>query len=288
MESTALFLIVTSALFHALWNVAIKRVEERFVLLALAHVVMALVLAPFLGADALAAVRGTPQLIVPLCGASFFFVLYHLGVTGGYRTGDLSLVYPVTTMAPAIVPLWGFIFLGERLSPVGFLGIGLVVIGAYAIQFRSVSLSALTDPFTRFDRSMAFALGAALAYSVGAVFDKAGIAHTSALIWSYLLIVTMAALEISLAAILGMGPWSYTRRSWRNSLWMALILLASILTYRYGLKVTEVSYATSVRQVNALFGVLFGIFLFRERLGGLRIAAALVMVGGIVIIRTFG
>jgi drug/metabolite transporter (DMT)-like permease len=98
----------------------------------------------------------------------------------------------------------------------------------------------------------------------------------------------MAVLEIFLAVIMGLGPWAYARRSWRSSLWMALILLASILTYRYGLKVTEVSYATSVRQVNALFGVLFGIFLFRERLGGLRIAAALVMVGGIVIIRTFG
>jgi drug/metabolite transporter (DMT)-like permease len=249
---------------------------------------MAAVLTPFLGADALAAVQATPSLLFPLCGASFFFVLYHLGVTGGYKSGDLSLVYPITTMAPAIVPLWGFIFLGERLSTAGLTGIGLVVVGAYIIQFRSVSFSALTDPFTRFDRSMAFALGAALAYSVGAVFDKAGIGHTSALTWSYLLIVTMSVLEITLAAITGMRPWSYTRRSWRSSIWMALILLGSILTYRYGLKVTEVSYATSVRQVNALFGVLFGIFLFREKLGGLRIAAALVMVGGIVIIKAMG
>ena len=288
MESTALFLIVTSALFHSLWNVAVKKVEERFCLLALAHVVMAAVLTPFLGADALTAIRATPQLILPLCGASIFFILYHLGVTGGYRTGDLSIVYPVTTMAPAIVPLWGFIFLGERLSPAGFAGVGLVVVGAYIIQFRSFSFSALADPFVKFDRSMAFALGAALAYSVGAVFDKAGITHTSAPTWSYLLIVSMAVLEISLAAILGMGPLSYTRRSWRNSLWMALIMLASILTYRYGLKVTEVSYAMSVRQVNALFGVLFGIFLFRERLGGLRLMAALVIVSGVVIIKTFG
>jgi len=49
----------------------------------------------------------------------------------------------------------------------------------------------------------------------------------------------------------------------------------------------EVSYATSVRQVNALFGVIIGIFVFRERVGGLRMTAALVMVGGVVIIKTF-
>jgi drug/metabolite transporter (DMT)-like permease len=288
METTALFLIVSSALFHSLWNVAVKRVEDRFVLLALAHVVMAIVLTPFLGGSAVKLLAADPSLMLPLAGATFFFALYHLGVTGGYKAGDLSLVYPVTTMAPAIVPLWGWIFLGERLSLAGFAGIGLVIVGAYAIQFRSFSFSALADPFKQFDCSMAFALGAALAYSVGAVFDKAGIIHTSALTWSYLLIICMAVLEMIIAVVLRMRPWEYTRRSWKHSLWMALILLASILTYRYGLKVTEVSYATSVRQVNALFGVLFGIFLFRERLGGLRIAAALVMVGGVIIIKTFG
>ena len=38
----------------------------------------------------------------------------------------------------------------------------------------------------------------------------------------------------------------------------------------------------------ALFGVLLGIFIFRERLGGLRMVAAGVMVGGVVVIKIFG
>jgi drug/metabolite transporter (DMT)-like permease len=191
-------------------------------------------------------------------------------------------------MAPALVPLWGALFLGERLATAGFAGIGLILLGAYVIQFKSATWSAMADPFRRFDRSVAFALGAAFFYSVGAAFDKAGISHTDALTWSYLLILCMAVLESVLAVSMRMGYWSFARSHWRGAAGMALILLASILTYRYGLKVTEVSYATSVRQVNALFGVLLGIFIFRERLGGLRMAAAMVMVGGIVIIKTMG
>lgn len=135
---------------------------------------------------------------------------------------------------------------------------------------------------------MAFALGAAFFYSVGAVFDKAGISYTDALTWSYMLILCMAALESLFALGMRMDYWNFTKDHWKSATGMALILLASILTYRYGLKVTEVSYATSVRQVNALFGVLLGIFIFRERLGGLRMAAAGIMVGGIVIIKIFG
>jgi len=206
----------------------------------------------------------------------------------GAARGDLSVIYPLTTMAPALVPLWGALFLGERLAAAGFAGIGLILAGAYVIQFKSASWSALADPFRKFDRSVAFALAAAFFYSVGAVFDKAGIAHTDPLTWSYLLIVCMAVLESLFAVGMRMGYGAFTRSHWRGAAGMALILLASVLTYRYGLKVVEVSYATSVRQVNALFGVIIGIFVFRERVGGLRMTAALVMVGGVVIIKTFG
>jgi drug/metabolite transporter (DMT)-like permease len=288
MGSTALFLIVTSALFHAFWNVIIKKVDDKFCLLALAHVFMAGALTPFLGPGALDLLLAQPELGWHLAGAAFFFALYHLGVAGGYRRGDLSVIYPITTMAPALVPLWGALFLGEKLSAAGFVGIGLIVMGAYVIQFRSVSFSALTDPFRKFDRSVAFALGAAFFYSVGSVFDKAGIGYTDALTWSYLLMTAMAVVESVMALVLKLGYGRFTRAHWQRAAGMALILLASILTYRYGLKVTQVSYATSVRQVNALFGVLLGIFLFRERLGALRLTAALIMVSGVVVIKLYG
>ena len=288
MSSTALFLIVSSALFHALWNVVVKRVEDRFCLLALAHVIMAVALTPFYGASAAGLVRSEPTVLLPLLGAAFFFALYHAGVAGGYRSGDLSVIYPITTMAPALVPVWGGLFLGERLTAPGLAGIGLIIAGAYIIQFRSATLSALVDPFKGFDRPVAFALGAAFFYSVGSAFDKAGIGYTDAITWSYLLIVAMAAVESIQAAVMRLGYGNFARRYWRRAIGMALILLASILTYRSGLKVTEVSYATSVRQVNALFGVLFGIFLFRERLGLLRLSAALVMMAGVVVIRVWG
>jgi drug/metabolite transporter (DMT)-like permease len=288
MNSTALLLIIISALFHALWNAVVKHVDSRFNLLALAHVMMAAGLTPFLGLRALTQVKAAPEMMVPLAGGAFFFALYHLGVAGGYRKGDLSVIYPLTTMAPALVPLWGAVFLGEKLTSGGFAGIGCIILGAYVIQFKSASITALADPFRRFDRSVGYALGAAFFYSVGAAFDKAGISHTDPLTWSYLLILFMSILESLFAMGMRMKYWSFAREHFRPAIGMAMILLASILTYRYGLKMTEVSYATSVRQVNALFGVALGILFFRERLGGLRMGAAMVMLAGVVVIKTLG
>ena len=101
METTALSLILSSAFFHAIWNAVVKHVDARFNLLALAHVVMAVGLTPFLGRTAIEQIKAAPQMMIPLAGAAFFFALYHFGVAGGYRSGDLSVIYPLTTMAPS-------------------------------------------------------------------------------------------------------------------------------------------------------------------------------------------
>jgi drug/metabolite transporter (DMT)-like permease len=46
-----------------------------------------------------------------------------------------------------------------------------------------------------------------------------------------------------------------------------------------------VSYATSVRQVSALAGVVGGILLFRERFGRIRLLGAALIVLGVACIR---
>jgi drug/metabolite transporter (DMT)-like permease len=64
--------------------------------------------------------------------------------------------------------------------------------------------------------------------------------------------------------------------------------MASFLSYRFGLKVTDVSYAASVRQVNALFGVLLGLIVFREPFGRYRLAAASLITAGVIVIKIYG
>ena len=48
---------------------------------------------------------------------------YHLALTASYERIDVSLAYPLTTTAPLYIPLWAYIFLGERLSATGIFGI---------------------------------------------------------------------------------------------------------------------------------------------------------------------
>lgn len=288
MPTKALFLILLSAFLHAGWNAMMKRIEDRFCLMVGIHVFMAILLAPFLAGRALRQLAAVPALVIPLSMAAVFFALYHLFLVRSYEMGDLSLVYPLTTMAPALIPLWGRFWLGERLTPAGFAGIALVLAGAYAVQFRELSWKGVIDPLRGKDRAVFMALAAAFFYSLGSAVDKAGIDQAEVLPYSYLLILTMVITEVPMAAGMGLKPGRFMAAHLKYLSGAAVVLMASFLTYRFGLKVTDVSYASSVRQVNALFGVVLGLVFFREPFGRYRLAAAVLIVAGVVIIKMYG
>ena len=63
------------------------------------------------------------------------------------------------------------------------------------------------------------------------------------------------------------------------------LLFFSSISYRYGLEISDVSYAAGVRQTATLFGVLMGVFLLKESYGLLRFFASLVIALGIALIK---
>ena len=63
------------------------------------------------------------------------------------------------------------------------------------------------------------------------------------------------------------------------------LLFFSNISYRFGLEVTDVSYAAGVRQCATLFAVLMGVFLLKEPYGLFRFIAGLIIAAGIVLIK---
>src|SRR6185295_9249128 len=67
-----------------------------------------------------------------IIASAVFETGYVFALTSAYAAGDLSLVYPVArgSAALAVVPL-AMVVLGERPSPSGLAGIGLVLAGIF-------------------------------------------------------------------------------------------------------------------------------------------------------------
>jgi drug/metabolite transporter (DMT)-like permease len=288
MSSLAFILIVSSALMHALWNLLVKRSRHKTVFIwwmfvasgGLFSIVIPLLPETFHTPDT------RTLLLVTL--AAVCFVLYHLLNGRAYRGGDLSVVYPLCQTSMIYVPIWGMILLGEHLSLIGVCGILLVVFGTYSIQLQHLSLSEMVRPFRNLKSpSVQDALAAGFIYSIGSIAEKNGVGNYSPLFFTYMLVLVMLFLmsfnmvRPKYRAQIG----AELREHWGLILCSGPIMMASFLTFRYGLNLSPVSYAVPVRQVSIVIGVLIGILFLKESFGRIRLVSALFILVGAALIR---
>jgi len=267
---------------HALWNLLVKQSGDKTVFIWWMFVsswsMMTVVTVSFEMLPQL-----TLRLVILAAMSASCFVLYHWLGGYAYRDGDLSVTYPLAQTAIFYVPIWGVIFLGETLSTIGIIGILLIALGAYCIQLRKITLTEIARPFTLLkDRSVQAALMAGFIYSIGAIIDKIGIDSYSAYPFTYVLVffmVVFMSLNLMRPCYRGriIAEW---HRNPKLILCSGPIILASFMTFRYGLQLAPVSYAIPVRQISLLVGVLIGLLFLGESFGRIRIASTgLILVG---------
>jgi len=288
MDTLAFSLILISGVMHALWNLLVKQSRRKTVFIwwmFVSSAVLFTLLLPLLPGP-----FPVPDRTVLLLGAggATCFVLYHLFNGRAYRSGDLSLTYPLSQTAIIYVPLWGILLLGEKLSLFGICGILLVLAGAFSLQLQRISLGELLRPFRNLGNpSVQAALAAGFIYSVGAVFDKSGVKQYSPLYFTYLLVICM--LLLMTVNLTRLRYRSQIRAEWRESRGLILasgpVMMGSFLSFRYGLALAPMSYAVPVRQVSVLVGVLIGVIFLGEACGRIRLFSALLILAGVFIIR---
>ena len=288
MSTQALILIFFSALMHAFWNLLVKRSGDKTVFIwwmFLAAGTLFTVLLPFFPGPLPAP---TPRIVLLAVGGAACFVFYHLFTGRAYRSGDLSLTYPLAQTAMLYVPLWGVWLLGEKLSSGGLAGILLIVAGAWCVQLRRLSFGEALRPLRSLgEPAVQAALLAGFIYSVGAVLDKTGVMSYSPLYFTWLLVLFMFLLMS--ANLLRPRYRGRVRAEWYRSRPLVIlsgpVMMSSFLSFRYGLKLAPMSYAVPVRQVSLLFGVLIGVLVLGESCGRIRFFAASVILAGVFLVR---
>ncbi len=287
MENFALLLIIISAFMHALWNLLVKQSRDKTVFIWWMFVSSwSLMVVTALATGWL------PELDIKmalLCAAAAVcFVLYHWLGGYAYRAGDLSVTYPLAQTSMLYVPIWGVALLGEQLSSAGCCGIFLIAMGAYAVQLRRFTLSDILFPITQVcSRSVQAALLAGFIYSIGAVLDKTGVSYYPVFEFTFVLVFFMLLfMSINLLRPCYRGR---VMAEWRHNPGLVLcsgpVMLASFLTFRFGLQLAPVSYAVPARQVSLLIGVAIGVIFLGETCGRIRFMATSIILLGVCFIR---
>ncbi|MGA1846494.1 EamA family transporter [Deferribacter abyssi] len=274
-------LIIISALFHSLWNILLKKSNNKFFFNFYMHLANLFIFSfayfiffrRYLYIDKLT--------IFKAFVASTFFTFYHLFLSSAYSYGDISKLYPITAISPLFVTLWAVLFLKEKINIVSFIGIIFIVFGVAVIgNVKNIRISK--------DKGVFYAILAAFAYSLGAIVDKLGVGSGNFVLYVYSLTFFMTLYMFIFNYRVVKGKFvGYFRINVRKIFLGGGVLFFSFLTYRYGLKMVNVSYAIVLRQVNIIFGVFLGCVLFREKITINNIIGTIFIIVGVSILRYY-
>jgi drug/metabolite transporter (DMT)-like permease len=272
--------VLFAALLHASWNAIVKSGSDTFLDTLLVGSAAALVAAatlPFLPPPAIES--------WPYLAASVILELaYYFLVAAAYRTGDLSYVYPIMRgSAPLLTALVAGFFVAERLTRGGWAGVVLISAGILllaASQWRLRRLHA---------SSTLFALGNAVVISTYTLIDGLG-ARLSGDSFSYVGWLT-ALTGVTLAAFLFLRhreamTWRLQAR-WRICLVGGLCTWASYAIALWAMTRAPVALVAALRETSVIFGTVLAAVVLKEKFGGARYAAALLVCAGAVFLKIF-
>ncbi len=203
------------------------------------------------------------------------------------RICPMSLCVPFLAVTPLLTVLTGWLFLRERLAPVGLAGVASVTLGAYVLQAEHAARGIL-EPFREMFRvpGIRLVLATAACYSVTATLGKRAVllSGPAAFPFLYYSLNTLVLTEAARRAVSARGLIPALRAQW---VWFVLAGLAtagSLFAFSFGIRSAPVAYFISVKRLSLLVTVLFGGLLFKEEAFGRRIAGAALMLSGAVLI----
>lgn len=206
------------------------------------------------------------------------------------RDTPLYLTLPYLAFTPVFVTVTGFALLGERISLTGWIGILLVVIGAYLLNaWNSTRATAWFAPL----RAIAYTPGSwlmlavALLYSLTSVMGKGALQYVPPLFFApfYFCLLGLATIVLfSLVSLSSPRPRVPVRTRLPQQLAVGALMAVMIITHFAAVQRAEVAYMIAVKRTSLLFGILYGAILFKEPYPTRNLFAGALMVGGVLLI----
>jgi drug/metabolite transporter (DMT)-like permease len=279
MSALALAMVLAAALMHATWNLFAKRASGGAAFVWLFSTLAGAIYAPFVVAVLLVERPPIDPGMIPfLVGSPMLNVIYFLLLQRSYRSGDLSLVYPLARgSAPLITTIVAVMLLGERPTLLAAAGTLLITLGVVILS---------SAPYARRGDRQAVTYGLLTGASIAAytLWDKyaVGAALVPPLFLGWAIYVGQAVLLAPLA----LRSWKTVQSEWRmhrrEALGVGVLSPLSYVLVLGALVFTPVSYVASAREISILIGVVMGSSLLAEGRGSRRLIAAGAMVVGVI------
>ncbi len=271
--------VLFAAACHAGWNAFIKVGLEPFsmtALIAVSSALLAVIALPVVGLPALAS---WPYLVASM----IFHLGYYIGLTEAYRTGDMGQVYPIARgSAPLMTACVSTLYVGEHLGLYGWIGILVLACGILLLSTHG------GRDLARVERhAIGFAFFTAVTICGYSIADgEGGRVAGSAHAYAVMLFILDGAMMFAFAiARRGTGVVVTVLPFWRTGLIAGGLSLAAYWIAIWAMSVAPIALVAALRETSVLFAAAIAIVILKEPPRAARLAAAAMIVGGLVLIR---
>lgn len=274
MSLLAFNIVLLAAALHAGWNAIVKGGRDTVlttVLILLASALVSLLALPFLPLPARSS--------WPFIGISVLLQMgYFTLVALTYRIADMSLAYPLMRgTAPMLVTLVSLPLLGEALPLLALAGIlvicaGILTLALGARDHRAGVLMALATACVIATYTVVDGLGVRLAGDA--------VAYT---LWLTVLTGLPFAVWLGLRRPAGLA--AYVRGNWHLGLIGGLGTLGAYGLALWAMLEAPIALVAALRETSILFATLISALVLKERVTRRRLAAALLILAGAVLVR---
>lgn len=277
MTSTVLMMVLAAAVLHAMWNAIVKASGDRTIvlgLISLGHIVFGVVLA----FNAPAPDRASWGFIV--ASTVIHFGYYYL-LNRSYRLGDLSQTYPIARgVSPVLITLGAVLFVGEQLPAQAWAGVLVVTFGIFLLSgdiWRgklppNLLLSALATGLTIAAYSLVDGMGARIS---GTAIGYIG--------WLFIFEIFVVLFVVSRRR---KKIFSIDRKLLLMGIGGGIISATAYGMVIYAKTLAPLGMVSTLRETSVLFAALIGVVILGERPWRGRLIAAIVVVGGVILLAT--
>lgn len=282
MSLYVLALVLTAAIIHASWNLLAKKTKGKIPFIWLQYIASNILYLPFLFFQIN---KGYAIYLQSLLWFSLSSAVLHLGyfilLQKGYRSADLSVVYPLARgSAPLVSFIAAILFLHEQLKLSSVIGLMLIIAGVLIITGLNFKKENNSKIITGITYGVLTGLFIALyTFNDTLAVKKYGLSP---------LILTLATSFFSAILLLpfALPQKEELKRELRMHKWI-IITIAFLSPTAYilvlqALKYAPLSVVAPARETSILLGVFMGSKVFNEEDGKRRLIASVLILGGII------
>ena len=228
--------------------------------------------------------------------ASLLGAIAFLLITKALRHIEISITSPFLVFEPAMVAIFAAILLGEKITGLQILGIGVIIIGAYTLT--SHEHDHFLEPFKHIFKSkyIKYILLALIIYALDSILDKKiigtpGDGGLGVGVWTFLALVHFfLALNFAVIMIIFADGFQGINKGIKTGGWLVFSVAIFTIGYRlaqmYAISLPGVmiSLVIPIKRLSALFSTVIGGELFHEKYLLRKSIACVVMIIGAVLI----